>query len=284
MARYLKTRQTVLASGFSPLPSYIMAMKCLGRAMMFLPRPNRVICFSPMSFSFHKPKSSAHSPVSGVEDALVGYLFGKKKATEAAHLVWKHVVQKGDTVIDATCGNGYDTLAMLKLVGDESCTGCVYGIDIQRDALINTSSLLDETVTRREKELVKLHCMCHSRMEEIVPKNSPVRLVAFNLGYLPGGDKNLITTPDTTLLALKSAMRILVAGGLISLVIYVGHPGGREELETMEAFVSGLSVENWTCCKFHMLNRVEAPVLVFLFKRKSREARGTKGEAHLSKL
>jgi ubiquinone/menaquinone biosynthesis C-methylase UbiE len=37
--------------------------------------------------------------------------------------VWKHVVQKGDTVIDATCGNGYDTLAMVKMVADESARG-----------------------------------------------------------------------------------------------------------------------------------------------------------------
>jgi hypothetical protein len=29
--------------------------------------------------------------------------------------VWKHVVQKGDTVIDATCGNGYDTFAMVNV-------------------------------------------------------------------------------------------------------------------------------------------------------------------------
>lgn len=60
--------------------------------------------------------------------------------------VWKHVVQKGDTVVDATCGNGYDTLAMLKMVADGSGRGCVYGMDIQKDALENTSSLLNESV------------------------------------------------------------------------------------------------------------------------------------------
>lgn len=53
------------------------------------------------------------------------------------------------------------------------------------------------------------------------------RLVAFNLGYLPGGDKTMITRADTTLLGLEAAERILAPGGLISLVVYVGHPGGR---------------------------------------------------------
>ncbi|GLT91536.1 hypothetical protein SLE2022_094190 [Rubroshorea leprosula] len=181
--------------------------------------------------------------------------------------VWKHVVQKGDTVIDATCGNGYDTLEMLKLVADDSGRGCVYGMDIQTEALENTSSLLDGTVNQKERELVKLFTICHSRMEEVIPANTYVRLVAFNLGYLPGGDKGIITMSTTTLLALEAAKKILMPGGLISLVVYIGHPGGREELETVEAFASRLPVEDWICCKFQMLNRPLAPLLVFMFKR-----------------
>ncbi|KDP25077.1 hypothetical protein JCGZ_22612 [Jatropha curcas] len=153
------------------------------------------------------------------------------------------------------------------MVADESGSGRVYGMDIQRDAVERTSSFLDENVTPKEKELVKLFSICHSRMEEIIPENSPARLVAFNLGYLPGGDKAITTVPETTLLALEAAKRVLVPGGLISLVVYVGHPGGREELETVETFASGLSVDDWICCKFQMLNRPLAPVLVFLFKR-----------------
>ena len=61
-------------------------------------------------------------------------------------MVWKHVVQKGDTVVDVANGNGYDILAMLKMVVDESGNGCVYGMDIQKNALENISSLLNELV------------------------------------------------------------------------------------------------------------------------------------------
>lgn len=57
--------------------------------------------------------------------------------------IWKHVVRKGDAVVDATCGNGYDTLAMVNMVADESCSGRVYSMDIQETALQNTRSLLD---------------------------------------------------------------------------------------------------------------------------------------------
>lgn len=197
----------------------------------------------------------------------VTYLERGRRQKWLTRRVWKHVVQKGDTVIDATCGNGYDTLAMLQMVADESGRARVYGMDIQRNALENTSSLLDENVKPEEKKLVKLFDVCHSRMEEIIPENTSVRLVAFNLGYLPGGDKTIITISTTTLLALEAAERILMPGGLISLVVYVGHSGGREELETVEAFASKLSVDDWICCKFQMLNRPLAPLLIFLFKR-----------------
>ncbi|CAK9174995.1 unnamed protein product [Ilex paraguariensis] len=208
------------------------------------------------------------SPLSGLDDVVMGYMFGKKKATEVAHSVWKHVVQKGDAVVDATCGNGYDTLAMLKMVADQSKRGRVYGMDVQKVAIESTSSLLDQSVNSDEKELVELYSMCHSKMEEIVPKGVTVRLVAFNLGYLPGGNKKIMTGSKTTLLALDAAKRILAPGGLISIVVYVGHPGGREEFEAVQAFASGLPVGNWMCCKLEMLNRPLAPVLVLLLKRK----------------
>ncbi|KAJ0751456.1 putative rRNA methylase [Helianthus annuus] len=93
------------------------------------------------------------------------------------------------------------------------------------------------------------------------------RLVAFNLGYLPGGDKTVITKSETTLLGMNSASRILASGGLISVLVYVGHPGGMEEYEMVEGFASGLAVNEWICCKLQMMNRPLAPILVLLCKR-----------------
>ncbi|XP_038902809.1 putative rRNA methylase YtqB isoform X2 [Benincasa hispida] len=222
---------------------------------------------SEYQIDFNSPLSlKDFSSLEGLEDVMVGYFFGKKRATEVAHSVWKHVVRKGDTVVDATCGNGYDTRAMVKMVADESGSARVYAMDVQKEALENTSAFLDESLSEKEK-LVKLSSICHSRMEDVIPEDSPVRLVAFNLGYLPGGNKAITTKSETTLRALKAAHRILKPGGLISLVVYVGHPGGLEELETIQKFSSDLAVENWICCKLQMLNRPLAPVPVFLFKR-----------------
>lgn len=181
--------------------------------------------------------------------------------------LWKRVVQKGDALVDATCGNGHDTLAMLKMVADKSISGHVYAMDIQKTALKNTMSLLDISLNPDEKKIVEVFATCHSKMEEVIPRDISVRLVAFNLGYLPGGDKTLITKSETTILGLKAAQRILAPGGLISIVVYVGHPGGMDEFERVQAFASGLPVENWICCKLQMLNRPLAPILVFIFKR-----------------
>lgn len=216
------------------------------------------------------PAPASHgSPlsVSGLECVMMDYIFGKKKATEVAHSVWKHVVQKGDTVVDATCGNGYDTLAMVNMVSDKSHSGRVYAMDIQETALKNTMSLLDGVRDPDEKEMIKLFATCHSKMEEVVPRGVTVRLVAFNLGYLPGGDKTVITKSETTLLGMEAATRIVAAGGVISVMVYVGHPGGMEEYEMVEGFASGLAVDKWICCKLQMLNRPLAPILFFLCRR-----------------
>ncbi|KNA25345.1 hypothetical protein SOVF_007390 [Spinacia oleracea] len=227
---------------------------------------SRRLASSDSSSSTNVPTDS-FPKFSELDDVLKGYMFGQKKATEVAHLVWKLVVQKGDTVVDATCGNGNDTVALAKLVVDDFAKGCVYGMDVQEDAIQNTSSLLNLSLDPNQRKCVKLYSICHSRMVDVIPENSSVRLVAFNLGYLPGGDKGIITNSATTLLALKAAKELLLPGGVISVVAYVGHPGGREEYETVQAFASELPAERWVCSQIQMLNKPLAPVLVFLFKR-----------------
>ncbi|KAK4363954.1 hypothetical protein RND71_015312 [Anisodus tanguticus] len=219
------------------------------------------------SISVARPDSSWSSPICPDSPISVEFVSYIKKATEVAHYVWKHVVRKGDAVVDATCGNGHDTLALLKLVADKTQRGRVYGMDVQKIALESTSSLLDQFSSPDEKEFVELFVMCVGGFCDIFLRHACVMLVAFNLGYLPGGDKKIITRSETTLLALKAAKRILAPGGLISIVTYVGHPGGREEFEKIEGFASRLPVKSWNCCKLQTLNRPLAPMLIFLFKK-----------------
>ncbi|TVU20633.1 hypothetical protein EJB05_36848, partial [Eragrostis curvula] len=217
-----------------PHPRLFLGTQALGRTPLLRRNPSPPPLCRPIAAYASSARLAAagsatpQQPALGVEDAVVGFVTGKRKATEVAHAVWRSIVRKGDTVVDATCGNGNDTLALLKMVADETGQGRVYGMDIQDSAIESTSSFLKMAVDDvNERDLVKLFPVCHSRMEEIVPKDSPVRLVAFNLGYLPGGDKTVITVPRTTDLALQAASRILSSGGLISVLVYIGHPGGR---------------------------------------------------------
>jgi hypothetical protein len=67
--------------------------------------------------------------------------------------------------------------------------------------------------------------------------------VTFNLGYLPGGDKTLVTRPQTTLAALDAAAVLLRPGGLLSVLVYVGHPGGTAEHAAVRVWIEETSAE-----------------------------------------
>jgi ubiquinone/menaquinone biosynthesis C-methylase UbiE len=56
----------------------------------------------------------------------------KLSLVQQAHQAVEAVLKPGDITIDATVGNGHDTLFLATRVG---ATGKVYGFDIQQEAL-----------------------------------------------------------------------------------------------------------------------------------------------------
>lgn len=152
------------------------------------------------------------------------------RVTETAHDLVARFVREGDHVIDATVGKGHDTRFLARLVGT---TGRVDGFDIQAGAIEATARELHGLPQ------VNLHCLGHERMREVV--SGPVSAVMFNLGYLPSGDKTLVTRPDTTVAALDAAWELLRGpGGILSVVVYPGHEGGTIESLAVEAWFSRL--------------------------------------------
>ncbi|KAI5067574.1 hypothetical protein GOP47_0018102, partial [Adiantum capillus-veneris] len=192
------------------------------------------------------------------------------RVTDLVHKIWKQVVTAGDTVIDATCGNGHDTAFLAKLVSGEGNQGSVYGFDLQTIAIENTSSFLDKELNANQRERVCLHQMCHSRLGEVIKQKNSVSVVAFNLGYLPGGAKGMITKARTTVEALGCATTLLQLGGVITVVSYVGHAGGREEYEAVRDFSAGLPSDSWISSQQEWLNRPLCPRLFVLVKKDSR--------------
>lgn len=156
---------------------------------------------------------------------------------QQAHRAIVEVLQTGDIAIDATVGNGHDTLFLASHVG---ATGKVYGFDIQQQALDSAWQRLEQAGQTTQ---VSLYHAGHELMAMLLPESAAgrVQAVMFNLGYLPGGDKQRTTGASTTLAALQSALSLLAPGGVISLLAYTGHPGGREEAELVKGWASALA-------------------------------------------
>ncbi len=142
-----------------------------------------------------------------------------------AHALLHNHLKTGDIVIDATLGNGHDTLFLARQVAP---TGLVYGFDVQAAAIVATAQRISAAGL---SACVRLKQCGHQFMttQIPVPHHGQIKAIMFNLGYLPNGDKNLITQRDTTIAALQAATILLSVGGIITLVVYPGHIGGDVE-------------------------------------------------------
>ncbi|MEP2777394.1 MAG: class I SAM-dependent methyltransferase [Luteolibacter sp.] len=150
--------------------------------------------------------------------------------TELLHLLLREKISPGDTVIDATAGNGHDTIFLAKLVGE---TGTVIAIDIQEKAIAATRSRLETTGLSSR---VSLHCTTHTAIAEIASGTTPSAII-FNLGYLPGGDRSITTSTTESLTAITAAADMLGPRGALAITCYPGHPGGKDEASAVAEFI-----------------------------------------------
>lgn len=163
--------------------------------------------------------------------------------------------------LDATAGNGFDTLFLAELVGRD---GAVIAIDLQPNAIACAQHKL--TLHGLESR-VSWHCGCHSGIGSLLEQNDVPNLnvAMFNLGYLPLGDKSIITTKETTLRALNQTWGHLVPHGLLSLLSYPGHAGGSEEHLAVCEWVESVSQEAKTT-RFTDEQNPKSPVMWLIVK------------------
>ena len=161
-------------------------------------------------------------------------------------------VKEGDTCIDATAGNGNDTLALCQLVGE---SGKVYAFDIQEQAVTNTKKRLEEHgVLQRAEVLLE----SHTNMSKYVQADS-VSCITFNFGYLPGGDHNLATKKDSSIEAIHEGLRLLKKGGMMSLCIYSGGDSGFEERDAILEELKTLDGKKYLVILSQYYNRPNNP-------------------------
>jgi hypothetical protein len=175
---------------------------------------------------------------------------------DLAHHYWQRILKQGGWAIDATCGNGKDTLKLAELLAGKP--GGIIGIDIQQAAIDKTSKLL-------QAHLVHLFCQCHSTFPSIAQEH-PIQLIIYNLGYLPGGDKQLTTTTSSTQQSIRNGLELIVPGGALCITCYPGHEeGGREEQELLRE-LTRLDAKRWNICYHTFPNRMLSASLFLIQK------------------
>jgi predicted methyltransferase len=179
-----------------------------------------------------------------------------------SHDVLKKSIVPGDHVIDATVGNGNDTVMLAKAVEQ---IGKVYGFDVQKEAIVSTKDKLILTGLLPQTELIHDG---HENIKDYVPEKEQISAAIFNLGYLPSGDKSIITKPETTLSAINQCLNRLRKGGLISIMIYSGHEGGLKEKEAVDDFVHNLPQEDFQVLEYKFVNQKNNPPFLYLIEKR----------------
>ncbi|MCX7905048.1 MAG: class I SAM-dependent methyltransferase, partial [Caloramator sp.] len=176
-----------------------------------------------------------------------------------AHDYVKNVVKNDDIVVDATLGNGNDTLFLSSLVSD----GMVYAFEVQRMAVEKFN------IKMREDNINNVEVILdgHENMDKYIDKT--VKAVMFNLGYLPGADKSVTTKTETTLIALEKSLKLLQNGGIITIAAYIGHEEGSKESMAVLDYIKTLDPKAYSVMQISYINRNNAPFLVVIEKNDS---------------
>lgn len=184
------------------------------------------------------------------------------------------------TAIDATCGNGHDTLWLAEL------SDRVYAFDVQHEAIEATARLLERKNisvycrTGAECEygnethaVVELICDSHENMKNYVKEQAAV--IVFNLGYLPSGDKSIATAAESTVKALESSLKLLCVNGLLCVTMYQGHYAGKKERAAVLEWAKTLDKSIYHCVHTDMINQPNCPPEILFVTKKKHTAHST---------
>lgn len=176
-----------------------------------------------------------------------------------AQFLLKDTVEAGDIAIDATAGNGHDTALLAELVGEN---GHVYAFDVQQQAVDSTIARL---TTLGFQERCDVILDGHEKVAHYV--TAPIKAAVFNLGYLPGADHSVVTKPSTTVMSLEAILKQLVVGGIIVLVIYHGHEGGKEERDRVIDFTASLPQKQINVLRYEFINQKNDPPFIIALEK-----------------
>lgn len=172
---------------------------------------------------------------------------------DLAHHWWQELVTPDDNVVDMTCGNGHDTLVLASFNPKH-----LVALDIQQAALDKARELVKE----KAEFLLADHAAYPLQLEK-----ESVKLVVYNLGWLPGSDKACTTEVNSTLESIKNLLDKIAFGGGISITCYPGHEEGAKEESALMGFFQTLPPTEWSVCHHRWLNRKASPSLILLQRK-----------------
>ena len=182
-----------------------------------------------------------------------------ERVIQYAQTLLRMSVTEGDIAVDATAGNGHDTVFLAELVGPN---GYVYAFDVQKEAVDSTLlRVLDHSFEDRVRVLNR----GHETVDEFV--TNEIGGAIFNLGYLPGSDHSIVTKPSTTVEAIEKMLKLLKVGGMIVLVVYHGHEGGKEERDEVIRYVSELPQKHVHVLRYEFINRKNDPPFILALEK-----------------
>jgi methylase of polypeptide subunit release factors len=182
------------------------------------------------------------------------------RPTALVQEILARLIEPGDRVIDATAGNGHDTVFLAEHVGE---SGEVLAFDVQ-DAALRSAG--EKVAAMGFSKRVRFILGSHAGMADHAEAGS-VAVVMCNLGYLPGEDHALTTETEGTLAALDAAAGLLRAGGMLSVICYPGHPAGAVEARAVEDWMANRSADGWRVARYGAVGtRRPAPFLMLARK------------------
>lgn len=176
-----------------------------------------------------------------------------------SRLILKDKIKAGDVVLDATLGNGLDTIYLAGLVSE---SGLVYGFDIQEQAIKKT----EEKLVGPIRDRVRLIRDGHENIDKYF-KPSTLDAGIYNLGYLPKGDKSITTKLDTTIRSIDLLRTLLKPGGLCLISAYPGHEAGFYECIGLDSYLKNLNQRDFNVFRIDMLNQKNKPPVLFGFEK-----------------
>lgn len=168
------------------------------------------------------------------------------------HIIEKFIENK-NIAIDATLGNGHDSNFLASVFEK------VYAFDIQQEACNNYVN------SNKNTNVIVINDSHHKFLNYI---KSDVNCITYNLGFLPGGNKEITTLASTTLESIKHGLKILSSGGLMSIAIYRGHTEGLDEESCILKFAKELPRNIYGVMIHKYLNRAStSPTLIIIEKK-----------------